>query len=454
MRRIVVIGGGLAGSEAAWQIAQAGLTVELFEMRPVRQTPAHRTDRLAELVCSNSLKSDLPGSAPFLLKHEMKMMDSLILRVAETCRVPAGAALAVDRELFAAGVTAAIESHSCIHLRREELTEIPDDCIAIVATGPLTSPGLAEAIRELTGQDSFYFYDAISPVVEADSIDLDIVFRASRYGKGGDDYLNCPMTETEYDRFYEALLAAEAVPAKEFEKAMFFEGCLPIEELARRGRLTLAFGPMKPVGLLDPRTGQRPFAVVQLRQENLLADAYNLVGFQNHLRYGEQQRIFRMIPGLEQAEFIRLGQIHRNTFINAPRLLQPTLQLRQRPDVLFAGQICGVEGYVESAMTGILAGRNAARIAAGSPGLEFPRQTACGSLIHYLMNADPSGFQPMNIAFGLLPTLADDERRRLRAKKDRRGRQSEIALQAMDDYLNQQYEVRQKIADCGSLLSG
>lgn len=433
--RIAVVGGGLAGSEAAWQIARSGLEVDLFEMRPARQTPAHKTGQLGELVCSNSLKSDQPGSAPFLLKEEMKMMHSLVLDVAARCRVPAGAALAVDRDLFAAGITEAIEADARIHLRREEVCDVPDGRLCIIATGPLTSQALADSIRRLTGEESFYFYDAISPVVEADSIDLDRVFRGSRYGKGSDDYINCPMTEQEYDRFYQALIQAESVPVKEFEKAMFFEGCLPIEELARRGRLTLAFGPMKPTGLVDPRTGRRPFAVVQLRQENLLADAYNMVGFQNHLRYGEQQRIFRLIPGLEKAEFIRLGQIHRNTFINAPRLLRPTLQLKSRDTVFFAGQICGVEGYVESAMTGIVAGRNAARIAAGLPALELPRETACGSLIHYLMNADASGFQPMNITFGLLPPLEEEQRRGLHGKKDRQVHQVQRALEAMRRWL-------------------
>ena len=362
MDEIIVIGGGLAGVEAAWQAAESGGRVRLYEMRPVKQTPAHRTDRLAEIVCSNSLKSDEPGSASFLLKEELRRGHSLVMEAAAATRVPAGAALAVDRDKFAAHVTGRIEAHPNIEIVREEVTAIPREAIAIIATGPLTSDTLTFEIMKLTGDDQLYFYDAIAPIIAADSIDQSIAFRAARYGKGGDDYLNCPLNEEEYAHFHQALSEANSVPLQRFEQTRWFEACLPIEELARRGIDTLRYGPMKPVGLVDPRNGREPYAAVQLRQENLMADAYSMVGFQNHLRYGEQARVLRTIPGLEQAEFLQFGQIHRNTYINSPRVLAATMQMREHPNIFFAGQITGVEGYVESVAMGWLAGRNAARL--------------------------------------------------------------------------------------------
>ena len=436
---IHVIGGGLAGSEAAWQVARAGLQVALYEMRPVRQTPAHQTDRLAELVCSNSLKSNQGPSASWLLKEELRRLDSLLIRIADRARVPGGHALTVDREVFAAEVTLAIESEPRIELRREEITRVPDD-ITIIATGPLTSDALAVEIARLTGSDRLYFYDSISPIVDANSIDMRIAFRASRYGKsldGTDDYLNCPLDREQYERFVDALLAAEGVESHIPDDTPFFEACLPIEEIARRGRDTLRFGPMKPMGLVDPRSGRRPYAVVQLRQENLRADSYNLVGFQNHLKFGEQARILRMIPGLEQAEFLRFGQIHRNTYINAPALLSPALQLRARPSIFFAGQISGVEGYVESIATGLIAGRNAAAMAAGEEARVLLRETALGSLCHYISGADAENYQPANIAFDLLPALDEAAARRLR--HDKKARHAEIcrrALESLEEYLH------------------
>ncbi len=443
MTPIHIFGGGLAGCEAAWQIARAGYDCVLFEMRPVRPTPAHKTDRLAELVCSNSLKSESENTAPWLLKEELRRLDSLLLGAAREARVPGGHALTVDRELFAREVSRAIEENPRIELRREEATTITAGAITIIATGPLTSGALAEEIGRLTGAERLFFYDSISPIVEADSIDLSIAFRASRYGKsldGTDDYINCPFDREQYERFVDALLAAEAVPSHIPEdepkgNTRFFEACLPIEELARRGRETLRFGPMKPMGLLDPRTGRRPYAVVQLRQENLRADSYNLVGFQNHMRFPEQARVFRMIPGLERAEFLRYGQIHRNTYINAPALLAPTLQLRIRPHVFFAGQISGVEGYVESIATGLVAGRHAAELASGAAVRVFPRETAIGSLCAYVSGADPRNYQPANITFDLLPTL--DEPARLKFRHDKKARHAEIcrrALQKLDEY--------------------
>src|ERR1041385_2384230 len=352
MNEIIVIGGGLAGVEAAWQAAESGARVRLFEMRPIKQTPAHRTDKLAEIVCSNSLKSDEPGTASYLLKEELRRANSLVMQAANRARVPAGAALAVDREQFANYVTERIAAHPNIEIVRDEATTIPLDAITIIATGPLTSETLTTQIMKLTGDDQLYFYDAIAPIVAADSIDHLVVFKAARYGKGGDDYLNCPFNEDEYARFYQALIEAQSVPLQRFEETRWFEACLPIEELARRGLHTLRFGPMKPVGLIDPRTNERPYAAVQLRQENLMADAYSLVGFQNHLRYGEQARVLRLIPGLERAEFLQFGQIHRNTYINAPRILAATMQVRSHPNFFFAGQITGVEGYVESVAMG------------------------------------------------------------------------------------------------------
>ena len=435
MKEVVVIGGGFAGVEAAWQAARAGARVRLYEMRPVRQTPAHRTDRLAEVVCSNSLKSDEPGTAPYLLKEELRRGSSLVLDAASRTRVPAGAALAVDRQRFAELITERINSHPEITIVREEATRVADDAVTIIAAGPLCSDALAGEIARLTGGTGLYFYDAISPIVAADSVNTEIAFRAARYGKGGDDYLNCPMDEEEYARFYDALVAAQSVPLQRFEETRWFEACLPIEELARRGRDTLRFGPMKPVGLRDPRTGREPYAAVQLRQENLMADAYNLVGFQNHLRYGEQARVLRLIPGLEQAEFLQFGQIHRNTYINAPRVLAPTLQMRERPEVFFAGQISGVEGYVESVATGWLAGRNAARLARGLALVEAPPPTATGALARYVSGADAKNYQPVNITFALLEPLAEAERRRFRRKRERHARQVELALREWDAWL-------------------
>ncbi len=436
MSEVVIIGGGLAGAEAAWQAAEAGAHVRLYEMRPVRQTPAHRTDRLAEIVCSNSLKSDEPGTAPYLLKEELRRAGSLILEVAAVARVPAGAALAVDRHRFAELITARIAEHPRITIVREEMTRVPADKITIIAAGPLCSDALAEEIMRLTGDDQLYFYDAIAPVVAADSINHDKVFRAARYGKGGDDYLNCPFDEEEYARFYEALIEARSVPLHRFEETRWFEACLPIEELARRGRDTLRYGPMKPVGLADPRSGRQPYAAVQLRQENLLADAYNLVGFQNHLRFGEQARVLRLIPGLEEAEFLQYGQIHRNTYICAPRVLAPTLQMRDRPQLFFAGQISGVEGYVESVATGWLAGQNAARLAAGGRELLVaPARTAIGALARYVSGAEAKNYQPVNITFALLEPLAEAERRGVRKKRDRHRLQVELALREWDTWL-------------------
>ena len=437
---IHVLGGGLAGSEAAYQAASHGVPVVLYEMRPTRTSAAHQTDRLAELVCSNSLKSDAENSASWLLKDELRRMDSLLMRAAAAARVPGGHALTVDRGVFAEEVTRAIAGHPGIELRREEVTRLEDDRIIIIATGPLTSDALAAEIARLTGSDRLYFYDSISPIVDASTVDLAVVFRASRYGKsldGSDDYLNCPLNREQYQAFVDALLAAEPVPTHiEEDRTPFFEACLPIEEIARRGRDTLRFGPMKPMGLSDPRTGRRPYAVVQLRQENLRADSYNLVGFQNHLRFGEQARILRMIPGLENAEFLRYGQIHRNTYINAPALLAPTLQLKGNPSVFFAGQISGVEGYVESIATGLMAGRHAAALARGEELRPLPRETALGSLCQYISGADPSHYQPANIAFDLLPALDEETRHRLR--HDKRARHAEVCRRArekMDEYL-------------------
>ena len=436
---IQIIGGGLAGTEAAWQVARRGLRAVLHEMRPATPTPAHRSDRLAELVCSNSLKSEQESTAPWLLKEELRGLGSLLLRAAGEARVPGGHALTVDRDLFAEAVTAAIASEPLIELRREEVTAVPDEGIVIVATGPLTSPALAAEIARLTGSARLYFYDSISPIVDAETVDTSIAFWASRYGKsasGTDDYLNCPLDRGQYDRFVDELLAAQAVTAHIAEDHVrYFEACLPIEELARRGRDTLRFGPMKPMGLSDPRTGRRPYAVVQLRQENLRAGSFNLVGFQNHLKFGEQARILRLIPGLEKAEFLRFGQIHRNTYINAPALLTPALGLRARPEVLFAGQISGVEGYVEAIATGLMAGMHAASLALGDPPRPLPRATALGSLCHFISGADPANYQPANITFDLLPPLEEDLRRKLRHDKAARHREiCRRALAALEEY--------------------
>ncbi|HVN81289.1 MAG TPA: methylenetetrahydrofolate--tRNA-(uracil(54)-C(5))-methyltransferase (FADH(2)-oxidizing) TrmFO [Terriglobia bacterium] len=429
---IIIIGGGLAGSEAAWQIARLGLKVRLFEMRPDRMTPAHKTGHLAEIVCSNSFKSEREFTAPWLLKQELIQLDSLLIRLAYENRVPSGASLSVDRAYFAAEVTEALEKCPGIEICREEVTTIPQNNICIIATGPLTSEKLSQSIRTFAGEEHLYFYDAISPVVDAETIDMARVFRASRYDKAGADYLNCPMTKDEYLAFYDALIHAESVPLHECEKAMYFESCLPIEEMARRGLDTLRFGPMKPVGLMDPRSKKMPYAAVQLRQETLKADSYNLVGLQNHLRFGEQERVFRLIPGLEQALFLRLGQIHRNTYVNSPRLLMPTLQTRKNLRVFFAGQISGVEGYVECIATGLVAGINASRLAMGLGPVFPPRRTAIGSLLHYLANADPDNFQPENINFGIMPPLEFDTiNQRKLAKMDRHRLQVQQALAGM-----------------------
>ena len=443
MTPIHVIGGGLAGPEAAYQSARLGHPVILYEMRPLHSTPAHATGRLGELVCSNSFKSDQPGSAPWLLKQELRRLGSLLLRLAAEARVPGGQALTLDREVFAELVTRTLENEPGIEIRRQEVREIPDHGVTLIATGPLTSDALAEAIVRLTGSERLFFYDSISPIVEADSIDYSIVYRASRYGKsldGSADFLNCPLSREQYERFYQALLSAESVAGHDFERPElerlnYFEACLPIEELARRGPDTLRFGPMKPVGLADPRTGRAACAVVQLRQENLRAESYNLVGFQNHLKFGEQKRVLRMIPGLENAEFTRFGQIHRNTYINAPALLDATLRLRSRPQILFAGQISGVEGYVESIATGLMAGLHAARMAEGQPTAPWPRETALGSLAHYLSSADPRNYQPANIAFDLLPALPESDRRAAGSDRlARRQLQCRRALEALDRY--------------------
>ena len=432
-----IIGAGLAGCEAAWQLARRGVPVRLFEMRPERPTPAHRTGDFAELVCSNSLKS-LDLSTPHgLLKEEMAAIGSLILDCAFAHRVPAGGALAVDRDRFAGAVTRAIEGEALIEVVREEVVEIPPDGIVIVATGPLVSERLANAIARFTGSGYLHFFDAIAPVVEADSIDREVVFAASRYGKGnGVDYLNCPMTREQYEGFVAALLAGEKAPLHEHDRTPYFEGCLPIEELARRGVDTLRYGPMKPVGLRDTRTGERPWAVVQLRQDDLAAEHWSMVGFQTQLRWPEQKRIFATIPGLAHAEFVRLGQVHRNCYINAPRVLLATLQARARGTLFFAGQISGVEGYTESAATGMLAGINASRVARGCEPLVLPRDTMLGALTHYIAHADPESYQPTNAAFGLLPEPPPT----VRKKKERREARSARALASLRDHLERENE--------------
>src|ERR1041385_1527788 len=444
MNEIIVIGGGLAGVEAAWQAAESGARVRLCEMRPLRQTPAHRTDKLAEIVCSNSLKSDEPGTASYLLKEELRRANSVVMQAGWATRVPAGAALAVDREQFADYITNRIAAHPHIEIVREEAIAIPLDAITIIATGPLTSETLTTQIMRLTGDDQLYFYDAIAPIVAADSIDQAIAFKAARYGKGGDDYLNCPLNEEEYARFYQALIEANSVPLQRFEETRWFEACLPIEELARRGVDTLRFGPMKPVGLRDPRTGREPYAAVQLRQENLMADAYSMVGFQNHLRYGEQARVLRMIPGLERAEFLQFGQIHRNTYINGPRVLQPTMQMREHPNIFFAGQITGVEGYVESVAMGWLAGLNAARVAAGKELLVAPPRSAVGALARYVSSAETKNYQPVNITFALLEPLSREQARSVKRKRDRHALQVNLALKEWDEWVQPEFMKKNK----------
>ncbi len=430
-KAVRILGAGLAGSEAAWQCARRGVAVELCEMRPARSTPAHQTADFAELVCSNSLKSDSENTAPWLLKEEMRRAGSQLLKIARECAVPAGHALAVDRTTFAARVTEAIASERLITITREEVTRIDENQIIIIATGPLTSDALSQEIVRLSGSSHLYFFDSISPIVEADSIDMSKVYLAARYDKGSADYINCPMSKEEYERFCDALVSGESAEQRDWEKLNYFEGCLPIEEIARRGRDTLRFGPMKPVGLKDPRTGRIPYAAVQLRQENLRADSYNLVGFQNHLKFGDQARVLRLIPGLENARFLRFGQIHRNTYINAPALLRESLQMREHPSVFFAGQICGVEGYVESMATGLTAGIQAAALASGMEPLVPPRPSAFGSLVHYVTHADAKNFQPANITFDLLPPLDH----KIRDRQERRRQQCALALREFDGWL-------------------
>jgi methylenetetrahydrofolate--tRNA-(uracil-5-)-methyltransferase len=430
---LVVLGGGLAGCEAAWQAASRGVSVELYEMRPTTPTPAHTTDRLSELVCSNSLGSNDPIHAAGILKAEMRRLNSLILRVADSVTVPAGSALAVDRERFAAAITQEIEGHPKIRVIREEVIDLPEDRPTIVATGPLTSDRLAKAIQQVVRTDYLAFFDAIAPIVDGETVDTTVTFRASRYGKGGDDYVNCPMTQTEYNQFYDALATGERVPTRPFEQTPYFEGCVPIEVQADRGRQTLLFGPMKPVGLVDPRSGARPYAVVQLRQENLFGSCYNMVGFQTKLKWPEQKRIFRMIPGLHQAEFLRLGSLHRNTFINAPRVLHPTLQCRARASLFFAGQLVGVEGYTEAAAMGLLAGINAARLIHGEAPAAPPPTTTYGTLLTYITASDPRHFQPMNANFGLYPELP----RRVRDRALRRRAIADRALGELERWISE-----------------
>jgi methylenetetrahydrofolate--tRNA-(uracil-5-)-methyltransferase len=463
-----IIGGGLAGSEAAWQAASRGVRVVLHEMRPIRPTAVHKTGRLAELVCSNSFRGDKLDNAVGLLKEEMRRLGSLVMRAADAHRVPAGAALAVDRELFAQTITDTLAGHPLITVVREEVARIPDDPAMfplVIATGPLTSEALSADIAALVGGDHLYFYDAISPIVLSETIDRAKVFRASRWGRslrgadvvasaktcgvddGEGDYLNCPMTEAEYSRFYDALVAAESATVHDFDKEKFFEGCLPIEVMAHRGRDTLRFGPMKPVGLVDPRTGRTPFAVVQLRQDNLAGDHFSLVGFQTQLKWGEQARVLAMIPGLEHAEFVRFGMVHRNTYINGPTVLRETWQTRARGDLFFAGQISGVEGYVESAASGLIAGRNAAALVLGEEPSAPPRTTAIGALGYYVSHADARNYQPTNITFGIMPAPGvvesgfspiDGQRWRKPTKRaDRKAATAERALAALEDWLGE-----------------
>jgi methylenetetrahydrofolate--tRNA-(uracil-5-)-methyltransferase len=431
MADITIIGAGLAGAEAAWQAANMGCEVTLYEMRPHKMTPAHQTGEFAELVCSNSLRAAGVENAVGLLKEEMRHLNSLIMHSADKNRIPAGGALAVDREKFSRTITEKLECHPQVKIVRAEIREIPRDKIVIIATGPLTSEGFAQVLARDLGTEYLYFYDAVAPVIFQDSINMDVVFRASRYDKGDADYLNCPMTEEEYNRFYDALREAETHPLKEFEEEQYFEGCMPVEEMARRGRQTLAFGPMKPVGLIDPRTGKQPYAVVQLRQDNAAATLYNMVGFQTHLNWPEQQRVFRMIPGLENARFARYGVMHRNTFINSPVLLHSTMQFKGKEHLFVAGQITGVEGYVESASNGIVAGINAARLAFGRECFVFPQETAIGSLCHYITSAEPNNFQPMNITFGLIPPLE----KRIRNKKEKNRQIAQRALEKLAEFM-------------------
>ncbi|CAG9607426.1 FADH(2)-oxidizing methylenetetrahydrofolate--tRNA-(uracil(54)-C(5))-methyltransferase TrmFO [Pseudoneobacillus rhizosphaerae] len=425
-----VIGAGLAGSEAAWQIAKRGINVNLYEMRPVKQTPAHHTDKFAELVCSNSLRANTLTNAVGVLKEEMRKLDSVIIRSADACAVPAGGALAVDRHEFAALVTERVKNHPNVTVINEEVKEIPEGP-TIIATGPLTSEALSSSLRNITGEDYLYFYDAAAPIIEKDSINMDKVYLKSRYDKGEAAYLNCPMSEEEFNRFYEALIAAETVPLKEFEKEIFFEGCMPIEVMASRGKKTMLFGPMKPVGLEDPRTGRRPYAVVQLRQDDAAGTLYNIVGFQTHLKWGPQKEVLQLIPGLENAEIVRYGVMHRNTFINSPKVLNATYQFRERHDLFFAGQMTGVEGYVESAASGLVAGINAARLVEGKDTLEFPHETAIGSMARYITTTNAKNFQPMNANFGLFTELPE----KIRGKQERNEQHANRALETIQNFV-------------------
>ncbi|MCC9087093.1 FADH(2)-oxidizing methylenetetrahydrofolate--tRNA-(uracil(54)-C(5))-methyltransferase TrmFO [Bacillus pumilus] len=421
-----VIGAGLAGSEAAWQIAKRGIKVNLYEMRPVKQTPAHHTDKFAELVCSNSLRANALTNAVGVLKEEMRHLDSAIIAAADESSVPAGGALAVDRHEFAANVTDRVKNHPNVTVFQEEVQSIPEGP-TIIATGPLTSEALSKELKSLTGEEYLYFYDAAAPILEKDSIDMDKVYLKSRYDKGEAAYLNCPMTEEEFDHFYEALISAETVPLKEFEKEIFFEGCMPIEVMAKRGKKTMLFGPMKPVGLEDPKTGKRPYAVVQLRQDDAAGTLYNIVGFQTHLKWGDQKEVFRLIPGLEEAEIVRYGVMHRNTFINSPSLLRPTYQFKNRDDLFFAGQMTGVEGYVESAASGLVAGINAARFVKGEELVTLPEETAIGSMAYYITSTNKKSFQPMNANFGLLKDLGV----RIKNKQERYAEYAKRAIETI-----------------------
>lgn len=432
IQRVTVIGAGLAGSEAAWQIASRGVPVTLYEMRPVVKTPAHHTNKFAELVCSNSLRANGMTNAVGVLKEEMRMLNSLVIGSADRNAVPAGGALAVDRDGFSGEITDTLHNHPLIEVVNEEIQHIPEEGIVVIATGPLTSPSLSAEIRNLMGEDYFYFYDAAAPIIEKDSIDMSKVYLASRYDKGEAAYLNCPMTEEEFDAFYDALINAEVAQLKEFEKEIYFEGCMPIEVMMKRGKQTALFGPMKPVGLVNPHTGKLPYAVVQLRQDNAAGTLYNLVGFQTHLKWGEQKRVLSMIPGLENAEIVRYGVMHRNTFVNSPKLLEPTYQVKTRPNLYLAGQMTGVEGYVESAASGLIAGINAARAAQALNGLVFPEESTIGSMAHYITNADPEHFQPMNANFGLLPGLET----RIRNKKEKNEALANRALDQLRGFIS------------------
>ncbi|MBS8263449.1 FADH(2)-oxidizing methylenetetrahydrofolate--tRNA-(uracil(54)-C(5))-methyltransferase TrmFO [Mesobacillus boroniphilus] len=425
-----VVGAGLAGSEAAWQLAERGIKVNLYEMRPVKQTPAHHTDKFAELVCSNSLRANTLTNAVGVLKEEMRKLDSVIIGAADACAVPAGGALAVDRHEFAAHVTSRVKDHPNVTVFNEEITEIPQGP-TIIATGPLTSQALSQQLKDLTGEEYLYFYDAAAPIIEKESIDMDKVYLKSRYDKGEAAYLNCPMTEEEFDRFYDALISAETVPLKEFEKEIFFEGCMPIEVMGQRGRKTMLFGPMKPVGLEDPRTGKRPYAVVQLRQDDAAGTLYNIVGFQTHLKWGPQKEVIQLIPGLENAEIVRYGVMHRNTFINSPKVLKATYQFKNREDLFFAGQMTGVEGYVESAASGLVAGINAARLVKGEEPVEFPYETAMGSMARYITTTNAKNFQPMNANFGLFPDLPE----KIKGKQERNEKHASRALETIQKFV-------------------